>query len=112
MFPVNPLQASRYRERHGVSGAENDGGTRTCWRRWCADSHQLRPAAGDTPEAEAIKMVARAHKTRIWDRTRTVQRLWRQLRECFPAALGAFEDLAPPDVLELLGKTPDPARTA
>src|SRR5262249_2060218 len=26
VFPVNPLQASRYRERHGVSGAKSDGG--------------------------------------------------------------------------------------
>ena len=36
VFPVNPLQASRYRERHGVSGAKSDGVTRTCWRTWCA----------------------------------------------------------------------------
>ena len=27
---VNPLQASRYRERHGVSGAESDRGDATC----------------------------------------------------------------------------------
>src|SRR5262245_43535150 len=55
VFPVNPLQASRYRQRHGVSGAKSDGGdahmladaVRT-------DSHQLRPAAGDSPEAEGI----------------------------------------------------------
>ena len=26
VFPVNPLQASRYRERHGVSGAKSDQG--------------------------------------------------------------------------------------
>src|SRR6201997_1548923 len=26
VFPVNPLQASRYRQRHGVSGAKSDGG--------------------------------------------------------------------------------------
>ena len=24
VYPVNPLQASRYRERHGVSGAKSD----------------------------------------------------------------------------------------
>ncbi|HLI42377.1 MAG TPA: transposase [Streptosporangiaceae bacterium] len=76
------------------------------------DSHQLRPAAGDTPEAAGIKVVARTHKTLIWDRTRTVQRLRHQLREYFPAALEAFEDLDAADVLELLGKAPDPARAA
>jgi hypothetical protein len=62
------------------------------------DSHQLRPAAGDTPEAGAIKVVARAHKTLIWDRTRAVQRLRHQLHEYFPAALEAFEDPDAPDV--------------
>jgi hypothetical protein len=41
-----------------------------------------------------------------------VQRLRHQLREYFPAALDAFEDLDAPDTLELLGKAPDPARAA
>jgi transposase len=114
VFPVNPLQASRYRDRHGVSGAKSDGAdahmladvVRT-------DSHQLRPAAGDSPQAEGIKVVARTHKTLIWERTRAVQRLRHQLREYFPAAIGAFgEDLDAPDALELLGKAPDPERAA
>ncbi|HXZ76136.1 MAG TPA: IS110 family transposase, partial [Streptosporangiaceae bacterium] len=113
VYPVNPLQASRYRERHGVSGAKSDQGDSHMLADMVrTDSHQLRPAAGDTPEAEAIKVVARAHKTLIWDRTRHVQRLRHQLREYFPAAVEAFEDLDAPDTLELLGKAPDPARAA
>ena len=113
VYPVNPLQASRYRERHGVSGAKSDQGDSHMLADMVrTDSHQLRPAAGDSPEAEAIKVVARAHKTLIWDRTRHVQRLRHQLREYFPAALEAFEDLDAPDALELLGKAPDPARAA
>jgi hypothetical protein len=60
------------------------------------DSHQLRPAAGDSPEAAAVKVVARTHKTLIWERTRAVQRLRHQLREYFPAALEAFEAWMPP----------------
>jgi transposase len=110
---VNPLQASRYRQRYGVSGAKSDGGdahmladvVRT-------DAHQLRPAAGDSPEAEGIKVLARTHKTLIWERTAMVQRLRAQLLEYFPAAIAAFEDLDAPDALELLGKAPDPARAA
>ena len=113
VFPVNPLQASRYRERHGVSGAKSDGADAHMLADMVrTDSHQLRPAAGDSPEAEAIKVVARTHKTLIWDRTRAVQRLRHQLREYFPAALEAFEDLDVADTLELLGKAPDPARAA
>jgi len=113
VFPVNPLQASRYRERHGVSGAKSGSGD----AHMLADmvrtgSHQLRPAAGDSPAAEGIKVLARTHKTLIWERTRAVQRLRHQLREYFPAALEAFEDLDAGDTLELLGRAPDPARAA
>jgi transposase len=113
VYPVNPLQAARFRQRHGVSGAKSDDGDAHMLADMVrTDSHQLRPAAGDTPQAEAIKVVARAHKTLIWERTRQVQRLRHQLREYFPAALAAFEDLDAPEVLELLGKAPDPAAAA
>jgi len=113
VYPVNPLQASRYRERHGVSGAKSDGADSHMLADMVrTDSHQLRAVAGDSPEAEGIKALARTHKTLIWDRTRHVQRLRHQLREYFPAAIEAFEDLAAPDALELLGKAPDPGRGA
>ncbi len=113
VYPVNPLQASRYRERHAVSGAKSDGGDAHMLADMVrTDSHQLRPAAGDSPEVEGVKVVARMHKTMIWERTRAVQRLRHQLREYFPAALEAFDDLDAPDALELLGKAPDPARAA
>jgi Transposase/Transposase IS116/IS110/IS902 family len=113
VYPANPLLASRYRERHAVSGAKSDGGDAHMLADMVrTDSHQLRPAAGDSPEAEGIKVVARTHKTMIWDRTRTVQRLRHQLREYFPAALEAFDDLDAPDALELLARAPDPARAA
>jgi transposase len=112
VYPVNPLQASRYRQRYGVSGAKSGGDAHMLADVVRTDSHQLRTAAGDSPEAEAIKVLARAHKTLIWERTAAVQRLRAQLREYFPAALEAFEDLDAPDALELLGKAPDPARAA
>jgi transposase len=113
VFPVNPLQASRYRERHGVSGAKSGGGDAHMLADMVrTDSHQLRPAAGGSPAAEAIKVLARTHKTLIWERTRAVQRLRHQLREYFPAALEAFGDLDAPDTLELLARAPGPARAA
>jgi len=113
VFPVNPLQAARFRQRHGVSGAKSDAGDAHALADMVrTDSHQLRPAAGDTPRAGGIKVLARTHKTMIWERTREVQRLRHQLREYFPAALEAFADLDAPDSLELLGKAPEPARAA
>ena len=60
---MNPLQASRYRERHGVSGAKSDRGDSHMLADMVrTDFHQLRPAAGDSPEAEGIKVVARTRR--------------------------------------------------
>src|SRR5215469_15568510 len=113
VYGVNPLQASRYRERHGVSGAKSDTGDAHMLADMVrTDSRQLRAVAGDSPGAGAVKVVARTDKTLIWERTRQVQRLRHQLREYFPAALVAFEDLDAPDALELLARAPDPARAA
>jgi len=113
VYGVNPLQAARYRERRSASGAKSDTGDAHILADMArTDSHQLRPVAGDSPGAQAVKVVARAHKTLIWERTRHVQRLRHQLRDFFPAALAAFEDLDAPDALELLARAPDPASAA
>ena len=113
VFPVNPQQSARFRSRHQVSGAKSDAGDAHVLADMVrTDSHQLREAAGDSPEAAGIKVLARTHKTMIWERTREVQRLRHQLLEYFPAALVAFDDLDAPDVLELLAKAPGPAAAA
>ena len=113
VFAVNPLQASRFRQRHSVSGAKSDAAdAHTLADMVRTDSHQLRQVAGDSELAEAVKVVTRAHKTLIWERTRHAQRLRSALREFFPAALDAFEDLTAPDALELLGKAADPESAA
>jgi transposase len=113
VFGVNPLQAARYRERLGVSGAKSDAADAHLLADMVRTSaHQLRPVAGDSAEAEAVKVVSRMHKTLIWERTRATQRLRHALREYFPAALAAFEDLDATDTLELLGRAPDPASAA
>jgi hypothetical protein len=113
VFALNPVQVARYRERHGASGAKSDRG----------DAHVLaeivrldrahhRPMAGDSPEVEGLKLVARSHQAFIWDRIRHFQRLRSALREYFPAALEAFPDLLAAEALELLERAPDPARAA
>ena len=113
VFAVNPLQAARFRQRRSVSGAKSDAAdAHTLADMVRTDSHQLRQVAGDSELSEAIKVVARAHKTLIWERTRHVQRLRNALREFFPGALEAFEDLTSADALELLGKAADPVAAA
>jgi transposase len=113
VYAINPMSVARYRERHSTSGAKSDQG----------DAHVLaeivrldhahhRQVAGDSPMAEAVKLLARAHQSLIWDRTRQVLRLRSALREFFPAALQAFDDLAAGEALELLDRAPDPDRAA
>ena len=110
VFAINPLQAARYRERHGVSGAKSDPG----------DAHVLaevvrldrahhRLVAGDSDIAEHVKVVARAHQSMIWSRQRQVNTLRSMLREFYPAALEAFgEELAGRDALAVLRIAPTP----
>ncbi len=110
---INPLQVARYRERRSVSGAKSDvADAHTLADMVRTDGHQLRAVAGDSDQAEAIKVVARAHKTLIWERTRHTLRLRHALREFFPAALVAFGDLTSADALELLAKAADPVSAA
>ena len=113
VYAINPRQVARYRERHGTSGAKSDkADAHTMADMVRTDAHQLRPVAGDSTEAEAIKVAARTHQTLIWERTRRVQRLRHQLREYFPAALEAFEELDAPDTLDLLAMAPGPVQAA
>ncbi|TKG58459.1 IS110 family RNA-guided transposase [Prauserella endophytica] len=113
VLAVNPLQAARFRDRLGVSGAKSDAGDAHVLADMVrTHAHELRPVAGDSTEAEAVKVVARTHKTLIWERTRHTQRLRHALRDYFPAALIAFEDLDAADSLELLAKAPTPAQAA
>lgn len=113
VFAVNPMQVARYRERHSTSGAKSDAGDAHILADMVrTDAHQLRPVAGDTALVEGIKVVARAHQSMIWERTRHVLRLRSALREFFPAALEAFPDLAAADALELLAAASDPETAA
>src|ERR1700722_7589374 len=69
VFPVNPQQSARFRARYAVSGAKSDAGDAHVLADMVrTDSHQLREAAGDSPQAAGIKVLARAHKTMIWNR--------------------------------------------
>lgn len=113
VYAINPLQVARYRERHGVSGAKSDPqDAHTLADMVRTDRHQLRPVAGDSNLAEAIKVLTRAHKALIWEKTRHTLRLRRSLLEFFPAAVAAYDDLAAADTLALLDAGPDPASAA
>jgi transposase len=115
VYGVNPEQAARHRETMSLSGAKSDkADARTLADMVRTRRHQLRQIAADSDEAEAVKVVARAHQTLIWERTRHTLRLRAALRDYFPAALVAFKPLGltGADTLELLAKAPTPQAAA
>ena len=113
VFAINPLAVARYRDRHHVSGAKSDASDAKLLADLVrTDRHNHRPIAGDSAEAEAIKVLARAHQSLIWTRTRHTNALRNALREYYPAALVAFDDLAHGDALGVLDRAPTPEQGA
>ena len=109
VFAVNPMSTSRYRDRHSTSGAKSDpGDAKVLADMVRTDRHNHRSVAGDSELAEAIKVLARAHQTMIWARSRQSNFLRSTLREFYPVALVAFEDLTSADALEVLKVAPTP----
>jgi transposase len=113
VYAVNPLAVARYRDRHHVSGAKSDASDAKLLADLVrTDRHNHRVVAGDTADAEAIKVLARAHQSLIWSRTRHTNALRNALREYYPAALVAFEDLSHGDALAVLDRASTPEQGA
>jgi|SRR5580692_9663945 transposase len=113
VYAVNPMAASRYRDRHHVSGAKSDASDAKLLADLVrTDRHNHRRVAGDSDDAEAVKVLARTHQSLVWARTRHTNALRNALREYYPAALVAFEDLAHGDALGVLGRAPTPEQGA
>ncbi len=110
VYAINPMAASRYRDRHQVSGAKSDpGDAKVLADLVRTDRHNHREVAGDTELAEAVKVLARAHQRMVWARGRQANQLRSSLREFYPGALEVFTDLSSPDALAVLTVAPTPA---
>lgn len=110
VFAINPRSVDRYRDRHGLSGAKSDAGDAAVLAELVrTDRHHHRRVAGDSDEAEGLRILARNHQNLIWARTRHVNQLRSLLLEYYPAALVAFGGaLASADALAVLAVAPDP----
>jgi transposase len=110
VYAVNPQVVGRYRGRHRVARAKSD---RTDAKVLAdlvrTDRHNHRQVAGDSPQAEAVKVLARAHQSLIWSRQRHANALRSALREFYPGALAALgAQLAEPEALAVLELAPTP----
>ena len=111
VYAINPMSVARYRERHVVSGAKSDRGDAHVLADLVrTDAHNHRPIAGDSELGEAIKVLARSHQTICWMRGQQANTLRSTLREFYPAALEAFEQLTSTDALAVLALAPTPAQ--
>ena len=110
LYAINPLAASRYRERHAVSKRKSDPGDAKMLADLVrTDRHNHRPLAENTDLVEGLQVLTRAHQRLIWDRQREVNRLRSTLREFYPAALAApLGELSSPQTLAILGRAPTP----
>ena len=117
VYEINPMAASRYRDRHHLSGAKSDRGDAKMLADVVrTDRHNHRPHAGDSDLSEAIKVLARTHKTLIQERQTQVNYARSTLRQYYPAMLLAFPDFAVPserdsqDAMMLLERAPTRAQ--
>jgi transposase len=110
IYAVNPHTVSHYRGRHGSSRAKSDrGDAKVLADLVRTDRHNHRQVAGDSPLAEAVKVLARAHQNLVWSRQRHANALRSALREFYPGALAALgAQLAEAEALTVLELAPTP----
>jgi hypothetical protein len=111
VFAINPKAASRYRERHVVSGAKSDrADAKVLADLVRTDRQNHRPVSGDTDAADAVKVLARSHQSLIWSKHRSLNQIRNTLLEYYPAALNALPALGAAESRAILGRAPTPAQ--
>ncbi len=85
IYAVNPLAASRYRDRYAVSKKKSDRGDAMMLADLVrTDRHRHRQLGEDSEPGEAIKVLARSHKSLIWTRQQLGNQLRSALHEFYP----------------------------
>lgn len=117
VYAINPMAASRYRERHTIARKKSDHLDAMVLAnilRTDAAAHRTLPA--DTELAQAIAVLARAQQDAVWDRTQAANKLRSHLREYFPGYLAVVQPLlgglCSSVARALLAAAPTPARAA
>ncbi len=93
VFPVNPRNAKRYRERKCSSGDKTD--RQDAWSLADAlrlDGHGWRALTVQDPVVAELRILCRDEVALIGERTALVNQLQQALHEYYPTALEAFND--------------------
>ena len=111
-FAVNPLQAARFRDRHGVSSRRERRRGRACpGSEWSAPTPASCSSRGRQPAGRGGESAGPDAQDADLGADPAGAAAAAPAAGLLPAALEAFgEDLDAPDALELLAKAPDPDR--
>lgn len=109
VYPINPRQADRYRDRHTVAGAKDDrldalvlaDALRT-------DGHRMRVLERDAPVTEEIRLRDRSRTRKVQMRVQVANQLRDVLGRYHPALLGFQRDMDDRFLLALLRACPEP----
>ncbi|ADI04398.1 IS117 transposase [Streptomyces bingchenggensis BCW-1] len=94
IYAINPMAASRYRDRHAVSRKKSDHGDAVVLANILrTDKASHRPLPAHSELSQAITVLARAQQDAVWNYQQLSNQLRSHLREYFPAALIAFQHL-------------------
>jgi len=97
VYPVNPMNAKRYRERKCSSGNKTD--RHDAWALADAlrlDGHGWRALAPQDPLISELRLLCRDEVALIEERTALINQLQQTLHEYYPTALEAFDDWTSP----------------
>ncbi|MFG2857353.1 IS110 family transposase [Streptomyces mirabilis] len=117
VFAINPMAASRYRDRHAVARKKSDHlDAMVLANILRTDRAAHRSLPDDSELAQAIAVLARAQQDAVWNRTQAGNKLRSHLREYFPGFLAACqhtrEGLCLPIARVVLAAAPTPAHAA
>jgi transposase len=117
VYAINPLAASRYRDRHAVSGKKSDRGDAVVLANILrTDAAAHRPLPADSELAQSIQVLARAQQDAVWDRTQINNKLRALLKEYYQPIVAAFHGkdggLCRPEARALLAAAPTQAAAA
>jgi transposase len=110
VYPINPLTAARYRDRHSLAGNKSDRRDALMLANVVrTDRQQLRPLAGDSEPGLEVRARARAHLRAVQLQSQLRNQLRSLLLEFYPAVVPLLAEDDIRDALAVLAVAPTPA---
>jgi transposase len=110
VYPVNPKALDRVRDRYRMSGSKSDPFDAYVLAEFLRTDHvHLRALQPNSEKAQELKLLSRDQRRVERQKTRFIHQLTITLKEYYPRALEAFEDLQTQVALDFLKQYPTPA---